>query len=269
MNVADNNGFGLKLAHVRKQERAQRVRATASLLGLDDLLDRKPSQLSGGQRQRVAMGRAIVREPKVFLMDEPLSNLDAKLRVQTRTEIAALQARLGVTTVYVTHDQVEAITMGHRVAVMRDGRLQQCDTPRALYERPCNAFVAGFMGSPAMNLRTVPVDAEGVVKWGTQAVRLSDDVRAAVTGEGLTEVVIGLRPEALVPAGDGLAGTVGLVEELGADSYAEVHADVAGEAKLIVRVDARKPPQRGDSLHLQAVERELHVFHPVTQDRLA
>src|SRR3954470_6195702 len=215
MSVAENIGFGLKLAHVRKAEREKRVQEAAELLGLSELLERKPSQLSGGQRQRVAMGRAIVREPKVFLMDEPLSNLDAKLRVQTRTEIAALQARLAVTTVYVTHDQVEAMTMGHRVAVMRDGRLQQCDVPRVLYEHPCNAFVAGFMGSPAMNLRTVPVASDGVVKWGSQALRLADDVRASVTARGLTEVLLGLRPEALSLAGDGLPGVVGLVEELG------------------------------------------------------
>jgi multiple sugar transport system ATP-binding protein len=268
MSVADNIAFGLKLAHVRKPERTKRVQEAAAMLGLSELLDRKPSQLSGGQRQRVAMGRAIVREPKVFLMDEPLSNLDAKLRVQTRTEIAALQARLGITTVYVTHDQVEAMTMGHRVAVMRDGRLQQCDTPRKLYEQPCNAFVAGFIGSPAMNILKVPVAADGVVKWGTQAVRLPEDARAGVASTGVDHLLLGLRPEALTLATDGLAGTVGLVEELGADAFAEVSADVGGQHKLVVRVDARRPPGRGDVVHLRAIDAEAHVFHPTSEERL-
>jgi multiple sugar transport system ATP-binding protein len=269
MSVEQNIGFGLKLAHVHKQERARRVNEAAALLGLTELMQRKPSQLSGGQRQRVAMGRAIVREPKVFLMDEPLSNLDAKLRVQTRTEIAALQARLGITTVYVTHDQVEAMTMGHRVAVMRDGRLQQCDTPRMLYEQPCNAFVGGFIGSPAMNILRVPVAADGVVKWGTQAVPLRPEERAAAAAAGIDEVLLGLRPEALTLAGDGLPGTVGLVEELGADAFAEVTADVGGDRRLVVRVDARRPPGRGDAVHLRAVEGEAHAFHPTTEERLA
>src|SRR5256885_5955337 len=157
LTVAANIGFPLRIAKVRKAEREKRVREVAKLLGLEDYLERKPAQLSGGQRQRVAMGRAIVREPSVFLMDEPLSNLDAKLRVQMRADIASLQARLGVTTVYVTHDQAEAITLGHRVAALHEGRLQQVGPPRVLYERPANVFVAGFIGSPAMNLFTVPV----------------------------------------------------------------------------------------------------------------
>src|ERR671914_327629 len=163
MSVADNIGFALKVAGVGKVERMRRVREAATLLGLQEFLDRKPKALSGGQRQRVAMGRAIVREPQVFLMDEPLSNLDAKLRVSTRAEIAALQRRLGVTTVYVTHDQVEAMTMGDRVAVLDDGRLQQVDTPRNLYDKPDNVFVAGFIGSPAMNLVEVDLDQDGAV----------------------------------------------------------------------------------------------------------
>ena len=161
MTVAENMGFALKLRGVNKTEIASKVREAAGLLDLEKYLDRKPKALSGGQRQRVAMGRAIVREPSVFLMDEPLSNLDAKLRVETRANIAELQARLGTTTVYVTHDQVEAMTMGHRVAVLKDGILQQCDTPRTLYDKPDNVFVAGFMGSPAMNLLTVPLTADG------------------------------------------------------------------------------------------------------------
>ena len=162
MTVAENIGFHLKIKRVPKGERAERVREAARILDLDQFLDRKPAKLSGGQRQRVAMGRAIVRQPQVFLMDEPLSNLDAKLRVQTRTQIAALQRRLGVTTVYVTHDQVEAMTMGDRVAVLRDGVLQQCASPRDLFKHPVNAFVAGFIGSPAMNLFEGEIDGDGV-----------------------------------------------------------------------------------------------------------
>src|SRR6266498_2143733 len=165
LTVAANIGFPLRVARVKKSEREKRVREVARLLGLEDYLERKPGQLSGGQRQRVAMGRAIVRLPKVFLMDEPLSNLDAKLRVQMRADIAALQADFGITTVYVTHDQAEAMTLGHRVAVLKDGRLQQCDTPRMLYERPTNTFVAGFIGSPAMNLCTMPL-SNGAVSLG-------------------------------------------------------------------------------------------------------
>ncbi|HCC41615.1 MAG TPA: sugar ABC transporter ATP-binding protein, partial [Arthrobacter bacterium] len=167
MTVADNMGFALKIAGISKEERAERVREAAKLLDLEPYLDRKPKALSGGQRQRVAMGRAIVRNPQVFLMDEPLSNLDAKLRVQTRTQIASLTRRLGVTTVYVTHDQVEAMTMGDRVAVLKDGLLMQVDTPRNLYDRPKNVFVAGFIGSPAMNLLELPVVDGGVQFGGT------------------------------------------------------------------------------------------------------
>src|SRR5437764_157613 len=168
MTVAENMGFALKLRGMPKADIRQKVAEAASMLDLTKYLDRKPKALSGGQRQRVAMGRAIVREPSVFLMDEPLSNLDAKLRVETRANIAALQQRLGTTTIYVTHDQVEAMTMGHRVAVLKDGLLQQCDTPRALYDRPANAFVAGFIGSPAMNLKTVPLSSEGAQLDGVQ-----------------------------------------------------------------------------------------------------
>ena len=180
MTVAENIGFHLKITKVPKAEREQRVREAARILDLDDYLDRKPAKLSGGQRQRVAMGRAIVRQPQVFLMDEPLSNLDAKLRVQTRTQIAALQRRLGVTTVYVTHDQVEAMTMGDRVAVLLDGVLQQCATPRELFTRPVNIFVAGFIGSPAMNLLTGDVDGAGV-HFGSMSIPLTPAQRAAVT----------------------------------------------------------------------------------------
>src|ERR1700757_3322118 len=188
--VAENMGFALKMQRVPKADRDRRVREAARLLDLDDqLLDRKPKQLSGGQRQRVAMGRAIVREPKVFLMDEPLSNLDAKLRVQTRSQIAELQRRLGIPTVYVTHDQVEAMTMGNRVAVLSQGQLQQCATPRELYDNPVNQFVAGFIGSPAMNLQTVPVTGGGV-QVGGSTLPLPPAIRTAASDAGLKELVL-------------------------------------------------------------------------------
>src|SRR5215204_7313327 len=228
MSVADNMGFALKLAGVNKQERDTKVREAAKLLDLERYLDRKPKALSGGQRQRVAMGRAIVRSPAVFLMDEPLSNLDAKLRVETRANIAALQARLGTTTIYVTHDQVEAMTMGHRVAVLKDGVLQQVDTPRHLYERPNNAFVAGFIGSPAMNLKTVPLTENGA-KFGDYVVPLPREVMSAARQADVSQVTLGVRPESLrlVPSGDdGLELTVELVEELGADAYMYGSADL-------------------------------------------
>ncbi|NBR77897.1 MAG: sn-glycerol-3-phosphate ABC transporter ATP-binding protein UgpC, partial [Microbacteriaceae bacterium] len=211
MTVAENMGFALKIAGVKKDERAARVLEAAKLLDLEPYLDRKPKALSGGQRQRVAMGRAIVRKPKVFLMDEPLSNLDAKLRVQTRTQIASLQRRLGVTTVYVTHDQVEAMTMGDRVAVMKDGVLMQVDTPRALYERPANVFVAGFIGSPAMNLLELKIVAGGV-QFGTGSIK----VDAAVLGKTKAKTVtVGLRPEDLVltTKGNGISVEIQVIEE--------------------------------------------------------
>ena len=193
LDVAANIAFPLKMARVPKAERAERVRRVAEMLELEDYLARKPSQLSGGQRQRVAMGRAVVREPKAFLMDEPLSNLDAKLRVQMRADIAALQQRLGVTTVYVTHDQVEAMTMGHRIAVLRDGRLQQCDAPRAVYARPANLFVAGFIGSPAMNLLEAEV-RDGRCELNGARVELAGGGRPAPRAAAWS---LGLRPDAL------------------------------------------------------------------------
>src|SRR6201995_4277072 len=188
MTVAQNMGFALKIARITKAEIRERVLDAARLLDLEPYLDRKPKDLSGGQRQRVAMGRAIVRRPQVFLMDEPLSNLDAKLRVQTRNQIAGLQRRLGITTVYVTHDQVEAMTMGDRVAVLRDGVLQQCATPRELYRNPVNAFVAEFIGSPAMNLLTVPI-VDGAARVGDWPVPLPREISSTTA-----ELVIGIRP---------------------------------------------------------------------------
>src|SRR3954462_3618012 len=219
MSVYDNMAFALKLRKTPKSEIDRRVKEAAAMLQLEPYLARKPKALSGGQRQRVAMGRAIVREPQVFLMDEPLSNLDAKLRVQTRSQIATLQAKLGVTTVYVTHDQVEAMTMGHRVAVMLDGVLQQVDTPRALYDTPGNVFVARFMGSPAMNIKTVPLTEAGG-HFGSLAVPLSrEQVAGAQNGGG--KVTIGFRPEAADVVTEGEGGfpiVVDLVEDLGSDA---------------------------------------------------
>src|SRR5665648_58852 len=216
MSVADNMGFALKIAGISTSEIAKRVGDAAKILDLQEYLKRKPKALSGGQRQRVAMGRAIVRDPQVFLMDEPLSNLDAKLRVQTRTQIASLQRRLGVTTVYVTHDQIEAMTMGDRVAVIKDGVLQQCATPRDMYDHPDNVFVAGFIGSPAMNLFDVPI-VEGGVKFGSSIYPIE---RGLLTDVG-KEVTLGVRPEdvTLQGEGEGLPVTVDAVAELGADAY--------------------------------------------------
>ena len=268
--VAENMGFALKMQRVPREQRDRRVREAARLLDLDDqLLERKPKQLSGGQRQRVAMGRAIVREPKVFLMDEPLSNLDAKLRVQTRSQIAELQHRLGVTTVYVTHDQVEAMTMGHRVAVLRDGQLQQCATPRQLYDNPVNEFVAGFIGSPAMNLQTVPL-TDGGARLAGATLPLPAAVRAAASTAGLSELVIGIRPEHLHLAnGSGeLGGEVMLVEELGADSLLHVRLAESGNA-VVARAEGRKPPIPGQKVTFHVQLEDIFAFHPGTGARLA
>jgi len=267
MSVADNMGFALKIAGVNKSEIAKRVADAAKILDLEAYLERKPKALSGGQRQRVAMGRAIVRNPQVFLMDEPLSNLDAKLRVQTRTQIASLQRRLGVTTVYVTHDQIEAMTMGDRVAVLKDGLLQQCDTPRGMYDRPQNVFVAGFIGSPAMNLFNVPV-VDGGVKFGTATHPIE---RSALKGVG-NEVTLGIRPEDLTisTGGEGLPVTVEVVEELGADAYIYGSTtESAGEIKpIIVRVDGRTPPKKGSVVHLTPKGDHVHLFNAESGLRL-
>jgi multiple sugar transport system ATP-binding protein len=269
LDVAANIGFPLKMARVKGTERDRRVRQVAELLDLTPLLARKPSQLSGGQRQRVAMGRAIVREPRVFLMDEPLSNLDAQLRVQMRAEIASLQARLRVTTVFVTHDQVEAMTMGHRVAVLRDGRLQQCDTPRRLYDRPANVFVASFIGSPAMSLCTVELTGNGTLDLGGVRVGLPGDVREALAARRAGSVVVGLRPEALELAPDGLPARVEVVEELGADAYAFCVGQIGGvETKLTARADARHPPAHGERVSLRVHGDEAHVFDAETGARI-
>ncbi|MDD9207902.1 sn-glycerol-3-phosphate ABC transporter ATP-binding protein UgpC [Georgenia sp. 10Sc9-8] len=280
MSVADNMGFALKIAGTPKAEIRQRVEEAAKILDLSEYLDRKPKALSGGQRQRVAMGRAIVRQPQVFLMDEPLSNLDAKLRVQTRTQIASLQRRLGVTTVYVTHDQTEALTMGDRIAVLKDGVLQQVGNPRDMYDRPNNVFVAGFIGSPAMNIGVFNVEGDQAV-LGDARVPLSRSTLDAMTGDG--KVTLGFRPEALdpVPAGEpgALPIKVNLVEELGSDAY--VYGELVGPPEMahqigsgedadqvIVRADPRDTPKKGDTIHVRIRPGEQHNFDTTTGARL-
>jgi multiple sugar transport system ATP-binding protein len=241
LTVAANIGFPLRIAKVKKRDREARVKEVANLLGLTEYLDRKPAHLSGGQRQRVAMGRAIVRVPSVFLMDEPLSNLDAKLRVQMRADIAALQHDFGVTTVYVTHDQAEAMTLGHRVAVLNEGKLQQVGPPRELYERPENLFVAGFIGSPAMNL--LPQNGK----------------------------VAGFRPEHvdIGGEGDGIPARVEVVEDIGADAYVFCSAEVDGEqTRLVARTEVRSAPQQGERVSLRPRAEEAHLFDSESGERL-
>ena len=268
MTVADNMGFALKIAGTPKAEIRKRVEEAAGILDLTEYLDRKPKALSGGQRQRVAMGRAIVRSPQVFLMDEPLSNLDAKLRVSTRTQIASLQRRLGVTTVYVTHDQTEAMTMGDRVAVLNAGVLQQVDSPRRMYDHPNNVFVAGFIGSPAMNLIEQKLSDQGVQFGGTV---LPVD-RSTLSDTNESSVTVGVRPEDLdlVSEGQGLAVEVDVVEELGADAY--VYGRLAGSdqtsSPIIARVDGRRPPMKGETVHFRPKEGHLHLFDVANGARL-
>jgi multiple sugar transport system ATP-binding protein len=275
MSVADNMGFALKLRGMPKAEREAKVREAAVLLDLEPMLGRKPKALSGGQRQRVAMGRAIVREPSVFLMDEPLSNLDAKLRVETRANIAGLQARLGTTTIYVTHDQVEAMTMGHRVAVLKDGQLQQVDTPRNLYEAPTNLFVAGFIGSPAMNLRSARLVADGA-ELGGAVVPLPRDLISAASAAHLERVTLGFRPEAsraVEAAPDPLHMTVTLVEELGADAY--IYGTLDGEETgssdrpWVMRTGGAVLPRIGQRVPFTVDTQNVHAFNAETGQRLA
>jgi multiple sugar transport system ATP-binding protein len=287
MTVYENMAFGLKLHGVSKSEIRPRVLSTARMLELDDLLKRKPAQLSGGQRQRVAMGRAIVREPAAYLMDEPLSNLDAKLRVEMRTYLATLHQRLRTTTLYVTHDQTEAMTMGDRVAVMRDGRLQQVDVPKVLYDRPANAFVAGFIGSPAMNLlraRLLAGDGAVSVELGEAVLPLSRGLLARRPGLAQysgREVVVGIRPEdiedaSLVPSANGtsLPVRVTLAEALGAEVIAHfplgVAADPAAEpdktggVQLTARLSPRSEARTGQQLRVAIDLERLHFFDPET-----
>ncbi|MEY3019609.1 MAG: hypothetical protein RLZZ272_593 [Actinomycetota bacterium] len=308
MSVAENMGFALKLAKVEKDEIARRVEDAAAMLGLTEYLQRRPKALSGGQRQRVAMGRAIVRSPRAFLMDEPLSNLDAKLRVQMRGEIAALQRRLGVTTIYVTHDQVEAMTMGDRVAVLKGGHLQQVAAPTELYERPGNLFVAGFIGSPAMNLaegRLEREDGRTVLHVDRDGGRLVLDERALaahprLAGRHGSTVAFGIRPEHFAPAGEvapdevwrGLE--VGLVEALGAevlvhvrttsmpivsddiraaiddeDTFEDLKRRAAGGGQdVVVRVEPGTQPRLGERFDVGVRTARMHFFDPVTGESL-
>jgi len=266
MTVAENMGFALKIAGVSKEERAERVLEAAKLLDLEPYLNRKPKALSGGQRQRVAMGRAIVRKPQVFLMDEPLSNLDAKLRVQTRTQIASLQRRLGVTTVYVTHDQVEAMTMGDRVAVLKDGILQQVDTPRNLYERPSNVFVAGFIGSPAMNLVQLAI-VDGGVQFGNIVLPVAKDILAKTNAAKIT---VGFRPEDLVATkGEGIQVHIDVVEELGADGFLYGRTNIDGvDQDIVARVHGTDHPHAGDQVSLKPQGGITHLFDVESGERL-
>jgi multiple sugar transport system ATP-binding protein len=252
MSVAENMGFALKQQKVPREERAQRVLEAARVLDLEPYLDRKPKNLSGGQRQRVAMGRAIVRHPHVFLMDEPLSNLDAKLRVQTRTELAELQQRLGVTTVYVTHDQVEAMTMGHRVAVLKDGVLQQCDTPSELYHAPANRFVAGFIGSPAMNI--VDVDHDGSVRLAGCTVDIGGEHLDAGRAAAL-----GFRPEAVTLGSGPLDGRIRTVEDLGSEVFVHLAIEHRGETSIVVKTTPPFDGKPDDRVQLQLAG-AVHVF---------
>ncbi|MFB8276333.1 ABC transporter ATP-binding protein [Nocardia colli] len=267
MTVAENMGFALRNAGMSKADTLVRVQEAAKMLELEQLLDRKPAKLSGGQRQRVAMGRAIVRRPQVFCMDEPLSNLDAKLRVSTRSQIAALQKRLGTTTVYVTHDQVEAMTMGDRVAVLLDGKLQQIAAPRELYDNPVNTFVAGFIGSPGMNLLEAPVrDGAAVL----------DELRIPVPHTAKTgdRVIVGIRPESWeVTTEDGaLTVAAELLEELGSESFVYSHGVAADwnsrSGKVVARVDRRFQVALGDQLRLRPKLDDVFFFDATTEERL-
>jgi multiple sugar transport system ATP-binding protein len=282
MSVADNMGFALKIAGRPKAEIRKRVEDAAKILDLSEYLDRRPKALSGGQRQRVAMGRAIVRQPQVFLMDEPLSNLDAKLRVQTRSQIASLQRRLGVTTVYVTHDQTEALTMGDRIAVLKDGLLQQVATPREMFDRPNNVFVAGFIGSPAMNIGSFQV-VEGAAQLGQTRIPLERAIVQTITPEDKGHITMGFRPESLDIVTQATEGAIPvkvvLVEELGSDAFAygelpaagaaarDIHSG-AGDAQIIVRVDPRAVPSKGETIWVSIRKGEQHVFSASTGDRI-
>ena len=298
MSVYDNIGFALKLAKVPKDEIDTRVRKAAAILELEDNLDRKPGQLSGGQRQRVAMGRAIVRQPAAFLMDEPLSNLDAKLRVQMRAEIAALQRELAVTTVYVTHDQIEAMTMGDRVAVLKDGYLQQVDTPQNLYDHPVNVFVAAFIGSPSMNLFEAQVDLQGdtgTVRVGAHTLGLSPE--CLVKHPKLRDydgrpVIVGIRPEDYedaslathVPESQRITSKVTLVEALGSEIMAHFKVDAptvdsgdpdaleekagGSQANAVGRFNPRSRARMGDEIEIAISTENMHFFDAATRQTI-
>ncbi|MEW6233281.1 MAG: sn-glycerol-3-phosphate ABC transporter ATP-binding protein UgpC [Chloroflexota bacterium] len=276
MSVYDNLAFGLKLRKTPKKEIDRRVNEAAKILGIEQLLDRKPKQLSGGQRQRVALGRAIVREPKVFLMDEPLSNLDAKLRVQTRAEISKLHMRLQTTVIYVTHDQVEAMTMGSRIAVMKDGLLQQLDTPQNLYDRPTNMFVAGFIGSPAMNFFDAKIAGttdDPYVDGGSFRVKVPDSKRPAVTRYLGKDVVFGIRPEDMydrqfatnASPDNTVSVTVDVVEPMGSEIYLYL---LTGAKSFVGRLDSRTQVRPGQQIDVVLDLEHMHIFDRETQEAL-
>ena len=272
MSVYDNLAFGLKLRKIKKEEIDRRVKEGAAILGLEKFLDRKPKALSGGQRQRVALGRAIVREPSVFLMDEPLSNLDAKLRVQTRAEIARLHQRLGTTTIYVTHDQVEAMTMGDRIAVMRDGLLQQIGSPQELYDHPINIFVAGFIGSPSMNFATAKAEGKDLMLGGAKLELAGEQAKAAETRTDGANVLIGFRPEHIELAngqgGDAVRfpAQVEVVEYLGNEEL--IHAQTEGN-EIVALLSSDKKVAVGDSVNFAVPMDKLHIFDPDSEQALA
>jgi multiple sugar transport system ATP-binding protein len=269
LTVAENMGFALRISKAPKSEIAAKVKEAARMLDLEQYLERYPRALSGGQRQRVAMGRAIVREPQVFLMDEPLSNLDAKLRVSTRAEIAALQRRLGITTFYVTHDQVEAMTMGDRVAVLKDGLLQQVAAPLELYDRPANRFVATFIGSPQMNMVRADVVGGDLIVGGLR-IGLQRDQREAIGGREAVE--LGVRPEHIVvggPDSDGLPAVVDIVEELGSEEYLFATASIGDqEQRVVTRSMTRSRGLRGEAIRISFRPDSLHLFDIDTGLRL-
>ena len=271
-DVYSNMAFSLKMRKTPRAEMDERVLRAAQVLGIEHLLDRKPRELSGGQRQRVALGRAIVREPQVFLMDEPLSNLDAQLRVTMRAEISKLHRRLGVTAFYVTHDQIEALTMGHRIAVMRDGLIQQVSTPTELYDRPANRFVAGFIGSPAMNFLRSRIDGRGeALEVEGFRISLDDRRRQALARNDSSEVWLGVRPEdiTLNPSDSGgennITGTVELVEPVG--PVVEIQVRI-GESLVIAQIDRHAGVAAGDRISLALDPANIHLFNVGTGDSL-
>jgi multiple sugar transport system ATP-binding protein len=271
MTVARNIEFPLKSRKVPPGERAAAVKDAAEMLGLEDLLERKPAELSGGQRQRVALARAVVRRPEAFLMDEPLSNLDAKLRVQTRAELIELQRRLNATVIYVTHDQVEAMTMGHRIAILDRGVLQQCAAPADVYDKPANLFVARFIGNPPMNTvegELVATDGGAELRVGALTIGLPAALASAATRAGGTRVVLGVRPEHLRMGAAGLIpATVSVVESLGHERHIICRLD-DGQIIIVRQASVETAPREGESLHLSADQHELHLFDVETGRRI-
>lgn len=272
MNVFDNMAFGLKLRKFKKEEIKKRVDEAAKILGIENLLDRKPKELSGGQRQRVALGRAIVREPQVFLMDEPLSNLDAKLRVQMRAEITKLHQRLQTTIIYVTHDQIEAMTMADRIVIMKDGIIQQVGSPKEVYDFPDNVFVGGFIGSPAMNFLNGKLE-DGIFKVGDQSLKVPADKMKLIKGYIGKDIILGIRPEdihdepAFIESSKDTVvnALIEVAELMGAETY--LYSKLAGN-DFVARVDSRTDIKNGQSLQLAFNMTKVHFFDPQTEERI-